>query len=136
MKKIRKPSHATAKHKAWKAFSDFIRLRDCLLTTGTRDSCRCITCDKTVPYSSIQAGHFVNGRGNAVLFDEFQVNGQCTSCNVFLRGNYQRYTLKMISIHGLNRVEEMLAMKHKTKSYKVWELLEIEEKYKQKLEEL
>jgi hypothetical protein len=134
--KTKKVSHKSAKAKAWKAFSDYIRLRDSLRTTGSPDSCRCITCEKIVPYSSIQAGHFVGGRGGAVLFDEESVWGQCIGCNVFLRGNYQLYTLKMISLYGMERVEELLAMKKQSKQYKTFELLEIAKKYKSLYESL
>lgn len=127
---------ARAKDKAWKWFSRYIRLRDCLKTTKTKDRCVCITCGATHGFKDIQAGHFVGGRNNSVLFDERMVNGQCMRCNVFLRGNYQAYTLIMIDRFGRRGVEKMLALKHKVKQIKANEFLEIAEKYKRKYERL
>ena len=87
-KKLKKKpvKRSKAKERAWKAFSDWVRLRDCLATTGTRDYGICITCSERgdpswKPYKELQAGHAVGGRGNAVLFHEQLVNAQCGYCN-------------------------------------------------------
>src|SRR5690606_5871776 len=63
------------KDKSWKAFSDYIRHRDCLATTGTFEYGKCVTCmvrgDYTdYPYARIQAGHAFSGRSDPILFDE------------------------------------------------------------------
>ena len=80
--KPNKPSRSKAKKDAWTAFATYIRLRDCLKTTGTTTSCVCVTCAQRGDVAPkeckhIQAGHAVGGRGNAVLFNEEITNGQC-----------------------------------------------------------
>ena len=129
-------STSSLKKKAWKAFSDYIRTRDSLKTTGSTTHCRCITCPKTVEYKGIQAGHFVGGRGGSVLFDEDLVNGQCLRCNVMLNGNYDSYNLVMLKKHGSEKVIEMLERKGKTVHYKASDYKIIREKYKTLVEDL
>ena len=66
----KKTSVSAAKNAAWKEFSRYIRLRDCIKTTGDTDAGICITCGKLIPYGNSQAGHFIAGRTNGVLFNE------------------------------------------------------------------
>jgi len=100
-----------AKARAWRMFSDYIRLRDCLFTTGTSYECACVTCGRRKPYAEIDAGHFIPGRRNAVLFCDFGTNGQCRHCNRYLDGDYAKYKSVMVSRHGAERIEnyEILA---------------------------
>lgn len=134
-------SRSQLKNKAWKAFSDYIRLRDCLLTTGTPDNCICITCNERgdpswKPYKQIQAGHAVGGRSNAILFHEEIVNGQCGYCNqkppMGLGGDYGNYAIALIKRHGLEHVEQLQALKRAEKKLSMADLREITTKYKEK----
>ena len=87
------------KKKACVEFSKYIRLRDALKTTGTKDTVICYTCKKSYPafgVGCVQAGHFVPGRGNSILFDERGVHAQCYNCNVNLKGNWPEYMRYMI----------------------------------------
>ena len=74
---MKKKTISSVKKKTWVVFSEFIRKRDCLLTTGLIDYGKCITCDKTVPMKLLQAGHFIAGRHNANLFSERGTHAQC-----------------------------------------------------------
>lgn len=89
-----------AKDTAWKWFSLYIRLRDCLATTGSAERCVCVTCNRNVPYSKIQAGHAIPGRHNAVLLDEDIVYGQCVDCNEGGSGERQAFRSFLVSKHG------------------------------------
>lgn len=132
-----------AKERAWKAFSDYIRLRDCLATTGTREYGICITCAERgnpswKPYKDLQAGHAVGGRGNAVLFHEQLVNAQCGYCNrkppMGLGGDYGNYAIALIKRYGLEQVEQWQKLRHDTSvKYSIADLLEVEKEYKEKL---
>lgn len=140
-KKPKKPKPLTvgkAKERAWKAFSDFIRLRDSLLTTGTPHKCRCVTCRGFFSYQDIQAGHGIAGRAKNILFDESLVFGQCKTCNVFKGGNYARYHLNLIKQNGLEWFEEKerISRLPAEKPWRVVDLLEIEETYQKKAKEL
>lgn len=141
-KKSAKTPRQSAKDKAWKAFSDYIRLRDSLATTGTPDACICVTCsvrgdNSWKPYKSIQAGHAVGGRGNAVLFHEELVNGQCGYCNrkppMGLGGDYGNYAIFLVEKYGIDHARELQRLRHNTEvKYKVHDFIEVEQKYKHK----
>lgn len=125
----RKPSISSLKKKLWKVFSEYIRRK----YSDSEGYSRCYTCDKIDHWKNMQCGHFVGGRKNAVLFNEECVRVQCAGCNVFLHGNYQIYTLKMIDEVGQNKVEELLALKHTTKKISLLELSNMLEYYKNEL---
>ncbi len=132
----KKPSKSKAKDKAWKAFSSFIRLRDCLETTGTKDTGHCFTCNTLKERKALQAGHFVDSRCNAVLFVEDIVKAQCVQCNFFKSGNKDVYTPKMLAIWGPDKVEEFQNLKNTTKNYSAEDYVEIEKVYKDKFNKL
>ena len=91
---------SSAKQTAWKNFSDYIRLRDCLKTTGSADYCKCVTCGEIVPYAQIQSGHAISGRTNGILFDEDIVRGQCVRCNCGGGGETQAFKRVLVDEHG------------------------------------
>ena len=94
------------KSTAWNWFSKYIRLRDCLETTGNKDYCKCITCGRIKHVSEIQAGHGIGGRGNGILFDEEVTHGQCVYCNWHLKGNYEMYITVLIEKRGAEWYEQ------------------------------
>ena len=129
----------TPRTKAWDAFSKYIRARDAIKTTGTIDYCVCVTCGRTYPtfgVGCIQAGHFVPGRWNSVLFDEECTNGQCYGCNCGQGGMWVEYEAVMVQRHGQDKVDEMKRRKNKSVRYYESDYKDIEDKYKQKLKDL
>lgn len=127
-KKVKKIK--TIKKKAWDMFSLFIRQS----SADEHGWVKCYTCDKTGPWRDFQAGHFVGGRHNAVLFNEECVRIQCVACNIFLRGNYQTYTVRMIDEVGRDKVDELLNLKYSIKKLNYSDIEEIYENYKTILE--
>lgn len=124
------------KDAAWDAFSLYVRTRDSLLTTGTLDACLCITCGARKPrlgVDCIQAGHFIPGRGNAVLFSEDGVHGQCGYCNMKpprgLNGNLIAYWPVMEKLYGRPRVDELIRESKQTIKYSHADLRAIAEYY-------
>ena len=118
MKKITK---TIAKKRAWKAFSLYIRMRDQ----------RCVTCGVS---EFLQAGHFIVGRHNSVLFDERNCHAQCYGCNVGRKGNIVEYYPFMVTTYGQNVIDELKLLDKKLVQYKAQDYLDIEEKYKSKLD--
>lgn len=112
---------------AWKVFAKYIRTKD-------KGIPRCYTCG--IQTWDIQAGHGIGGRNNAVLFLEAVVKPQCERCNGYLRGNYKVFTLKLIKELGAEEYERLLIESNKTVKMTPYEFLEIEKKYKEKLESL
>lgn len=125
-----------AKDKAWAEFSRFIRIRDCLRFTGDPTLGKCVTCDREYPFKQLQAGHFIQGRGNAVLFDERLVYSQCVGCNgnppIGKGGNYVEYFVFMEKEWGREMIDEFRALKHKTVIYKIPDYERMAEEFKEK----
>ena len=99
-KKSKKTPYQKAKDKAWSAFSRFIRTRDCLKTTGDPEWGICYTCRTKHNFKNLQAGHYVQGRHNSILFSEDGVNAQCRQCNIFKGGNLKEYRKHLIEEYG------------------------------------
>lgn len=135
-KRKKRTPRAIAKDDAWDAFSIYIRTRDCLRFTGNPEQGMCVTCRRLYPFKKLSAGHFIQGRGNAVLFDERVVYTQCGGCNTNppygKGGNYVEYFRFMIDEVGLEKIDEFRALKHETVQYKIFHFNEIELKFKQK----
>ena len=106
--KIKTKSLSKSKDDAWKEFSKFIRLRDCLLTSGQNEWGLCYTCLSSVFFKYGQAGHFIPGRSNDILFDEKQVHLQCYVCNIRKKGNWAAYYIRMIEDFGEKYVKQII----------------------------
>jgi len=132
----KKSPYKKAKEKAWTSFSKYIRTRDCIATTKTLDEGVCVTCGRKFDIKKTHAGHAIDSRCMSILFDEHLVNLQCIGCNIYGNGKYAEYSVWFINKYGLEEWEEKVALKHTMKKYKVFELEEIEQKYKDKLEKL
>lgn len=119
----KKSPRAKAKLRAWNAFSAYIRARDGL----------CVTCKSG---TAAQAGHFIDGRHNAVLFSERGVHGQCYHCNIGLKGNKLEYWLFMEKRYGRKVIDQLMHESKQIVIYKIPDFEEIEAKYKKKLAKL
>ena len=124
------------KKKAWDLFSKYIRLRDCLRTTGCSAWGLCITCNKRYHFKLLQAGHFIPGRHNANLFDETGCHAQCYNCNVNLKGNTLVYRRKIIEMYGEGYDEILEERDKKIKKFTIQGLQELLIYLKQKIKEI
>lgn len=94
----------------WPTFSTYIRTRDCIRTTGNRLYGKCVTCGKRKLFKKLQAGHFIPGRTDAILFDDRQVHAQCHQCNMYLQGMWHKYYLFMLTQgHSHEDIQVMIA---------------------------
>lgn len=122
----------TAKAKAWKAFSWFIRLRDCVRTTGTLEEGQCFTCGQRLPISELEAGHLFPGRKGENLWDERGVHAQCMRCNRILNGNQEIYERRMIEQYSRAVVDELRALVHIPTDFSAADYVEMADAYKLK----
>lgn len=133
---MKKTPRGKAKKKAWDSFSIYIRTRDCLRFTGDPTMGKCVTCNRPYPFKQLQAGHFIQGRGNSVLFDERLVYSQCIGCNgnppYGKGGNYVEYFRFMLDEVGLEKIDEFRALKHDTKIYREFDFIELKELFEEK----
>lgn len=136
-KKKKVDTLSSHKKKAWKTFSLYIRTRDCLKSTGYPDRGTCITCKREYDiHGGAQAGHFIAGRGNSLLFDERNCHLQCYGCNVGKNGAYVEYFIFMEETYGREVIDEIRALRHMSRKFTKEELDTIEEIYRCKYEEL
>ncbi len=128
---MRKTSPATAKRRAWKACSKYIRARD----KG------CCTC----PAPATQAGHYQHNSdkdtvktlgGNELWYFEKNIHGQCSSCNLYRSGNGVKYALFLENKYGKGILQEIQQLYYKPKKWSVEEILAIEQKFIDKLKQL
>lgn len=96
------------KKKLQKIFSIYIRMRDCLETTGTITHGKCCTCGRDYPIGKLQAGHFIPGREDSILFDPACVHAQCYRCNVQRSGEWVKYFRFMEKKYGREFIFELM----------------------------
>lgn len=116
---------------AWDVFSKYIRTK-----YAVDGRVMCVTCGCFKPIAEMQAGHFVQGRHNEVLFDERNVHPQCYACNCCKHGNLIPYYEFMSTNYGLGVIEELKTLDKQNKQFTISELEEIKEKYSKLLKEL
>ena len=110
----RKDTTITAlKKRLWKIFSIYIRMRDCLETTGTTTHGKCCTCGIVKPIEQLQAGHFIPGREDSILFDPAGVHAQCYRCNIKRQGEWLKYFRFMEKKYGREFVLELMEKSEK-----------------------
>lgn len=105
--------------KAQKVFNAWIRSRD------SKDSYfTCISCFKTLPTESMNAGHYVPVKGGSFLrFHEDNVNGECQRCNGFDEFHLIGYRKHLLLKIGKKRVQWL--EDNRNKVYK-WSKSELE----------
>ena len=134
--KMRKPTISKFKKKLWVIFSEYIRKRDGLRTTGSTEWGLCITCGRRYHFKMLQAGHFISGRHNAGLFSEKGVHAQCYNCNINLKGNTLEYRRQIIKLYGEGADIELENKAKEIKQFTIPELEELIISYKQKIKDL
>lgn len=116
---------SSIKKKAWTVFSEYIRKRD----ADRRGWTACVTCGRAGHWRQFDAGHFIPGRGNGILFDERGVHAQCKRCNA-RSGNPVPYYQYMEKRYGLEVINELQRQAVKPRQWEKGELEAIFEKYK------
>jgi len=119
---------ARLKDKAWDVVSKFTRQRDC----DENGYGNCVTCGKWIHWTEGDAGHFLSGRMNGILFDVRGIHLQCKPCNGGFRNqkyskdevaeNYEKYMLKR---YGRAIIDDLKRLQHATVKYKVSDYEEI-----------
>jgi len=125
-KKRKKTDKQKLKELAWKLFSQYIRRR----YADRNGYVECVTCGVYKNWKQLQAGHFIDGRNNTVLFNELFVFPQCYRCNVLLKGNKVQYTLFMLSQgYSQEEIKKFDSLKMESKNMYIQDYQEIIEHY-------
>ena len=119
------------KQELQQVFNHFIRLRDA--------DKPCISCN--MPHQNKQAGHYYSVKGyDGLRFDEFNVHGECPSCNCFDESHLIGYGENLITRIGFEEYENLKqrAYNYKMNGYKFTrsELIEKISYYKSKVASL
>lgn len=87
----------------WYYFSLWVRQRD-VEQFGT-----CISCGKPITVDTCDAGHFcpASNCGRDLIFDEFNVNAECSRCNAWDEGHLFGYERGLIERYGIEKVAEL-----------------------------
>jgi hypothetical protein len=117
---MRKVTLPRLTEKAQKVFNAYIRHRD------SKDGYfTCISCFKTLPVESMNAGHYVPVKGGSFLrFHEDNVNGECQRCNGFDEFHLVGYRKHLLLKIGKKRVEWL--ENNRTKVHK-WDRADLED---------
>ena len=127
----RKPTLKSARERAFKAQSDFIRQK-----YAVDGFVNCVSCGKNIPWREADAGHFVpRSRSSALAFMEENVHPECVSCNRFDDGHLIGYTLYMQEMYGKEFVEDLKNNREIVRR-RIPDYLEIESYYTDKLADI
>lgn len=129
---MKKPTVSSLKKALWKIVSEYIRRK----YADWKGDVACFTCERVYYWKQIQAGHFIGGRHNAIVYDERNIRPQCYACNVMKHGEQLKFYRKMVALHGEKLVKELERLDKTSKQFTVNELLELIDIYKSKLHKL
>ena len=108
------------------------RLRDC---KGKDGGTNCISCGYYYTFDELEGGHFINRTSSAIRFDLRNINAQCHTCNFHRHGNARHYYHGMIKKYGEKITKELEDQERITKTWKLYELQELNDILDKRLEE-
>ena len=125
-KPAKKKSLRSLKKKAWDALSKAIRLER---REGKEMLVECVSCSRSLPWKQIQAGHFIDGRFNSILFDERGVHPQCSVCNVVHNGRKEEYFIFMEKEFGREVIDQLRVQRNQQVNFTAEQLEEMIRQY-------
>lgn len=121
------------KKTVWKSCASYVKYRE----SDSFGKVKCVTCNKILSIydQECNAGHFISGRGNMVLFDDPHIFPQCNCCNLQGAGEQYKYAQFLRLKYGYddNAIDEIRSMRHKTKKYTIDELKLIKYNYEKRI---
>ena len=130
-KKPKRPKTAYEKQKenTWKACSRYNRRKN----ADKEGMVRCVSCSAKKHWKEQQCGHFLDGRGNAILFEDSGLHAQCLRCNFFGGGTTinvkENYREHMIETYGQEEIDRLIQLKNSARKFTIEELAEMEDNY-------
>ena len=105
--------------------SKFVRIYSPL---GT---CVCVTCGAVKPWNTneLDAGHFIGGRSNSILFEPLNCHPQCKWCNR-TGGQPEAYRRFMQHSYGEDVIETLERLKREARSFSREELVSMRREYR------
>jgi len=130
-KKKRSISISSAKKKADKWFSIFIRLRD----SDWQGYAKCITTGKLAHWKEMDCGHFVTRQHLVTRWEEMNCNSQSKIANGPLGGMQYEHGQAIDRKYGKGTADRLVALGRTTRKFTIGDILEIADKYQAKAKE-
>lgn len=115
--------------RAWWWFSKYIRIRDCIRTTWTKNIFKCCSCRSLTLFEEWDAGHFISRSYKQTKFDERNVCAQCRKCNRFQQGCWDRMYEHILKLHWQDTIDDLLKKKNEIVRY--IDYAELSDKYRE-----
>ena len=93
-----------------KAFSRFIRLRNC----DEHGRASCFTCGVEKHWKEVDAGHFQTRAKFSTRWNEKNVQFQCKRCNMTNGGQQYEFGLKLDEVYGAGTADEIVRISNQT----------------------
>lgn len=100
---MKKPTRKSLIDKLDKVFSVYIRTRYAI-----NEIAQCYTCGKKEHWKKQQAGHFASRRHYATRWNEYNVQVQCPSCNIWQQGMQFEFGKQLCLQYGDNFADELM----------------------------
>jgi len=128
-------THAKLKKELDKVFSQYIRW-----LYANSGMVECYTCGVIKHVKEMHNGHFQSRKHTSTrwLHDETIANckPQCVKCNIYSEGEKWLFGKKLEAEYGVEAVEQLVALSHKSVKYSKSDLEYLIEVYKEKLKDL
>lgn len=128
---IKKKTTSKLKQEADRLFSTYIRLK-----YSENGNCKCYTCGSVYPWKEIQCGHFVSRTHLSTRWDPENARPQCFPCNVWRRGNYDLFALRLTQEKGQGVLVLLNEKRNALKQMKRKDYEELIEDLKEKINEI
>lgn len=115
--------------KLWKAFSEYIRLRD----SDENGICSCFTCGLRRHYKQIDCGHGIGRQHWGTRYSEKNNHAQCKRCNGFEGGKREVYKEKVDKLYGKGTWDLLEVLSKKAKKPSQFEIDVMTDHYKKEV---
>ena len=130
--KLENKSIKQLKANCWTLCSEYNRQKD----LDWRGHGNCCTCKKKIlDYKTADAGHFMAGRGNSILFDDSGIHLQCKGCNMN-QGEQYLYGKFMLARYGQEVIDEIERARRIPRTITRLEYIDMINEYKVKIGKL
>lgn len=128
---MRKVKRKTLIKKLDAIFSEYIRRKH----ADKNGIVKCYTCNKKAYWKGegMQNGHFISRKSRILRWDERNCRSQCYSCNCHFYGRQYVFALNLNKEYGYNIAEELLIESKKIIKQSDQDLLDLIDKYKEKV---
>ncbi len=90
----------------------------------------CYCCGRRISTKESQCMHYVSRANLATRWDADNARAGCSSCNVFMHGNYPAYTAHLLEEIGASKLKKLIA---KGKTIRQWTIKDLEDEIKKYL---